>query len=628
MPGHPTGNSLLAALAALVLASAAAAQPAVTVENSSTHPAISPAAYDDYVLDSRYLTMSDGVKLAVDIFRPANAGAAETDPLPLVWTHNRYVRAQQANGQRRDLMRHDETREFVRRGYIVACVDVRGGGASFGHYAGPFNPRETRDAFEIIEWFAAQPWCDGNIGMFGGSYLGATQYMAAAASVSVSGGGGGGGGGSKHLKAIIPIVAPADMYAFSWAGGIYRDSFLEEWTRLTIMLDNQAPVAPVDDDPNGEMLAAAKSVRSNHRNTNEQFRAAPTRDSIDAELGVRLHEATSPITYLDQIAASGVAVYHMAGWLDTFVRDQILVYANLDPRNPRNSRTPQRIAIGPWFHQTRDAFDSTGEHLRWFDRYLKGIDNGIDREPPVHYYVMGAPEGTGWRTAERWPLPQERRTTYFLHARAADRRDGLLSRDEVKPNPGRIEYTVDYATTTGLSNRWRNAHGGPGNYSDMTPNDEKGLSFTTAELAEDVIVAGHPVVTLWIESSADDGDFFVYLEEVDAEGFSQYITEGCLRASHRAVSKAPYDYLGLPYHRSYASDLSPLPDGEPVKLEWDLHPTANLFDAGHRIRVTITCADADNQDTPVLDPPPLVTLHCAPDRPSGIVLPIIPAEVD
>ncbi|MCZ6834362.1 MAG: CocE/NonD family hydrolase [Planctomycetota bacterium] len=595
-------NIVVSLLWISVVVASVSARQAVTVENSSSHQAISTVAFEGVELESIYLTMSDGVKLAADIFRPSNDGVPNIEALPLVWTHHRYVRARKSGTRRFDTMANPEMRELVRRGYIVAAVDVRGGGASFGHYEGPFTPRETQDAKEIIEWFASQDWCDGNIGMYGGSYLGATQYMAAAMK-------------TPYLKAIIPSVAPADLYAFSWAGGIYRDAFLREWTNLTIMLDNQVPVAPVDADPDGEMLVAARSVRSNHRNTDEQFKAAPRRDSIDAELNVRLYEVISPINYLDQIESSGVAIYHLAGWMDTFVRDQLLLFANLD--------NPQRIAIGPWFHQQRHEFDNFGEHIRWYDRYLKGIDNGIDQEPPVQYYVMGASKGQRWRTAQAWPLPQRRRTTFYLHARAIDRHDGLLSRKSPNSNPGRIEYDVDYSTTTGLSNRWRNAHGGPGDYSDMNPNDEKGLSFTSAPLAGDIEITGHPKVSLWIESTADDGDFFVYLEEVDAEGVSNYITEGSLRASHRKTTTPDFEYFDLPYHRSFSIDLEPL-EGKPVLLEFDLHPTSNLFDEGHRIRVTITCADRDNQDTPELDPVPTITLHCHPDRASSIVLPIIP----
>ena len=154
-------------------------------------------------------------------------------------------------------------------------------------------------------------------------------------------------------------------------------------------------------------------------------------------------------------------------------------------------------------------------------------------------------------------------------------------------------------------------------------NDEKGLTYTTPPLTSEVEVTGHPVVHLWVTSSAKDGDFFVYLEDISEASFSKYVTEGNLRASHRAISTAPFEYLGLPYHRSDAEDIADLPD-QPVELVFDLIPTSYIFDAGHRIRVTITCADKDTALTPQLDPPPTVHLYREADHASYIVLPIIP----
>ena len=154
-------------------------------------------------------------------------------------------------------------------------------------------------------------------------------------------------------------------------------------------------------------------------------------------------------------------------------------------------------------------------------------------------------------------------------------------------------------------------------------NDKKGLTYTSPPLSSDLEVTGHPVVHLWVSSSAGDGDFFVYLEDVSEANYSKYITEGNLRASYRAISAAPYEYLGLPYHRSNAEDIADLPD-EPVELVFDLLPTSYVFEAGHRIRITITCADKDNYLTPQLDPPPTVQLYREADHASYIELPIIP----
>jgi len=578
-------------------------RPVVTVQNSSTHPKLSPRQYEDVHKESLFLEMSDGVRLAADVFRPATDGVPIEMPVPLVWIHTRYNRAMQRGNRAFDCMMQPGLRELVRRGYAVAAVDVRGGGASFGRYLGPFSPRETQDAKEIMEWFVAQPWCDGNLGMHGGSYLGAVQLFAAST-------------GSTHLKAAIPSVAPGDMYAFCWAGGIYRDDFLAQWTKLTQHLDSQRTVAPVGEGQEGEdHLTAAIEAHAQNRNSDEQYRALPFRDSVDAELEIALYPSTSPLHLVEEISRSPVAIYHLAGWQDCFTRDAFVLYANLD--------NPQRIAMGPWFHQQRHEFDDLGEHLRWYDRWLKGIDNGIDEEPPVRYWVMGAPKGTEWRAADTWPVPAERTRFYFVPTEAGAAY-GTLGASS--PTAGAIEYVVDYTTTSGTGNRWRNGYGGDIGYEDMDANDQKGISFTTEPFAEAREVIGHPVVTLWVSSTANDGDFFVYLEEVEEDGFSRYVTEGCLRASHRAIHEAPWDNLGLPWHRSHEEDVQNLVPGVPVELKIDLLPTAWYFDAGNRLRVTVTCADADNQQTPVLDPAPTVTLHTGAARSSWIEVPFAPGD--
>ena len=127
---------------------------------------------------------------------------------------------------------------------------------------------------------------------------------------------------------------------------------------------------------------------------------------------------------------------------------------------------------------------------------------------------------------------------------------------------------------------------------------------------------------LWFVTDAPDMDFFVFLEEVDGSR-STYLTEGNLRASHRVLSNAPFNNLGLPYHRHYKSDLAPIPAGEPVELVFDLLPISYLFRAGNRIRITVTCADADNFETPELDPAPKIRLLRDTAHASFVELPII-----
>ena len=200
--------------------------------------------------------------------------------------------------------------------------------------------------------------------------------------------------------------------------------------------------------------------------------------------------------------------------------------------------------------------------------------------------------------------------------------DGILN-TQAPLSSGEDLYTVDYTTTSGEKNRWTDGRGEGFWYGDMSLNDKKALTYTTDPLEQDLVVTGHPVASLWISSTAEDGDFFVYLEEVDSKGYSHYITEGVLRASHRKISEPPFDYIGLPYHRSYKEDVKPLPKASPVELVFDLLPLSNVFDAGNRIRVTITSADQLNFKTPERDPAPQVTVFRSNEFSSGISLPIV-----
>ena len=131
------------------------------------------------------------------------------------------------------------------------------------------------------------------------------------------------------------------------------------------------------------------------------------------------------------------------------------------------------------------------------------------------------------------------------------------------------------------------------------------------------------MVTLFLSASEDDADIHVYLEEVDMDGNVRYVTEGVLRGSHRKLGEAPYDNMGLPYQRSFKADRSPLPQGEPTEMVMDLHPTANVFDAGHYLRIAITGADADNTEASTIGEPGKIRIFRNTVHASRIVLPVI-----
>jgi putative CocE/NonD family hydrolase len=261
------------------------------------------------------------------------------------------------------------------------------------------------------------------------------------------------------------------------------------------------------------------------------------------------------------------------------------------------------MTIGPWVHM--GLHDDSGlaavEHLRWYDYWLKGIENGIMDEPPVYYYTMGAGSGRGWHFASDWPVPGAASRDYYFAAgpsgSAASGNDGVLAEAAPSGSSGGDVYRVEDFTLS-LMDRWSAVSIGDVGL-DFTALDEASLTYTTAPLSADTVITGYPVVHLWVSCSAADADFFVYLVEVDGAGKSVNMSDGLLRASHRSVNTPPWDNMGLPWHRSYSGDVAGLTPGQPAELAIALSPISNIFDRGHRIRVTVTCTDyGDMFDTP------------------------------
>ncbi|MES2639523.1 MAG: CocE/NonD family hydrolase [Myxococcota bacterium] len=577
--------------------------------------------------ESCYVAARDGTRLAVFLFRPAESGRPVARPLPVVWTHNRYHAQGAAPERVRAWEEHlpwlnpaasqppvssvslDDTPwlgELVDNGYVVAIVDARGSGASFGTRSGPLSPDEARDAYDLTEWFASQPWCDGAVGMFGRSYMGTNQMFAAAAP-------------SPHLRAVFPEMALFDLYTFVYSGGVFRHDFARSWSRDVARRDREDPAVRVGGDPSGALLAEARAVHAFNRDTYGMFANLPHRDSTDLESGERSYDLRNPAYDGHALRTPKIPVYLLAGWYDPFVRDAFAWFVN----------TPgvRRLVVGPWAHTGNLGFDLAAEHLRWYDRWLKGAPDPIEDEAPLHFYVIGAPEGERWRAAWSWPLPEARPLDLYLCAGPTGTvrscNDGLLG--SAPPKGEAVdEYRVDYTATSGTASRWTNAYGGPFGYRDLLSNDEKGLTYTTGALEADLNVVGHPVAHVWVSSSAEDLDLFAFLEEVGPDGAVRYASEGVLRASHRALATPPFLLPGgVPFHRSGAGDVAPLPR-HPVELVFDLHPIARRFPRGHRVRLTLTCADRDNALTPESPEPPLVRIHRGEQTPTRLVLPVVP----
>jgi putative CocE/NonD family hydrolase len=620
-----------------------ATQPGRTrrVSKLGEYEGYSEARFDGYERRSDYLTLSGGTKLAYDLLLPTRKGTVVGETLSVLLMHTTYLRGMKLveSGQivfdelfdlpwfakgalwlrawfKKDghigdiVFRTPWLKRLLHHGYAVVVVERSGTGASSGILSPAFADVAV-EIDEVLDWVAAQPWCDGNVGMFGTSMVAMAQYAAASA-------------GNPHLKAILPVASSFDMYgSIVYPGGVNCTGFGRTLSGSTSVLERM--IVPVDSDPDGAQLAAILEERRERSLSDvsaQGFRLAPFRDSDNPYL--KDHKIWLDVglyDLLDRINSSGVAVYNSGGWHDLFARDSLLWHANLT--------APHRLHVRPLFHNNLGKsgadLDFGAEAHRWFDYWLKGIDNGIMEEPPVRYYVMGAPKGAAWRAAEQWPLPDEQRTRFYLAKGRSGSvnsvNDGFLHIRPPTDADGADAYTVDYSTSSGTDARW-SAVVKEGKYPAQRANDEKALTYTTAPLEGDLEVIGHPVVHLWLATEAPDLDVFVYLEEVDAQGNVEYITEGNLRASHRSLGEAPFDNLGLPFHRSYKEDVAPIPASEPFELVFDLLPAAKRFQHGTRIRIAVTCADADNFDTPIVDPAPRIRLLRDAVHASFVELPI------
>jgi putative CocE/NonD family hydrolase len=601
----------------------------------------SEARYDGSNRYSVYVPMPDGTRIAVDYFLPTLNGVEASEPLPVILHYTRYIRAFETDDGLVGKDRDPILKNMLAHGYAVAAADSRGTGASFGTHTGSNSREETEDSYHIIEWLAAQPWCDGNVGMHGRSYPGMTQYHATTQA-------------PPALKAVFPEMAGTSSFDFVFRGGTYKEDFIKVWGETTRKMDygEYGTAARVDADEDGSMRDAAVATHGDNFRTAEVAPQALYRDwkfTLSADRVGGWNE----ITVIDNVAdfdRSGVAVYHLVGWYDIYTTQQPWLFTNI-------SSTPQKMMIGPWTHSGGYGGEiHMTEFLRWYDYWLKGIDNSIMDEPPVHYFVMPgnntllddleqkitvdereAEDSARWTSSDGWPPPGIESSGWYLAAGPSgtvdSTNDGILS-NTPPDSAAADEYTVDYTSTSGAFNRWRNGYGGRREiperstfFDERTPEDEKALTYTSVPMTEDLTLLGYPLVHLWVSSSHSDGDFFVYLEEVDAEGKSNYLSEGAMRASYRALCEAPFDNFSLPYPCGLEARLADLPD-EPVELMIDLMGVGHVIQTGHRIRVTITGADAANHAL-YPDPEggaPTVSIHRSPETASMIELPVFKGE--
>jgi putative CocE/NonD family hydrolase len=560
--------------------------------------------------------MRDGVRLSIDLYQPATEGR-----YPGLLVHTPY------NNNSLGLMQR--ARWFARRGYAVVLSDVRGRYDSEGEWD-PFDGKHKTDGHDVVEWMAKQLWCTGKVGMLGPSYMGWTQWWTATQA-------------PPALKAIAPEVAPPDQFR----NAPYQEGVLVGWTMDWAAMMAGRTSQMVAEGPYGGFAntRAQDFMRTPYSQLNERRGAL---DSPWFATWLRHNLATAEywraIAYQgkEQYARVTVPSLNVTGWFDANFPGAPMNYQGMKQHGVTAAARHPRLVIGPWPHSFNHgrkvgAFDYGADALidwdgyvcRWFDHFLKGIDNGVLDDPPVYVFVMGR---NRWYTAKDWPLPQTRWTKYYLHsggkANALDG-DGSLSTKPPGDEPADT-YTYDPAKPT-LS-PFKGGHLEEGAV-DARPaaRGPDVLVYTTRPLTDDVEITGPVEAKLFAATSARDTDWMVRLIDVQPDGYAALLCDGVLRARCRDS-----DHDGA----FTAVKLSAIEPGQVYEYTirfW--RATGNLFRQGHRIRVEISSSyypyylrnlntGADNIALETTSVVARQTIEHNAAHPSHVVLPVIPSRDD
>lgn len=559
---------------------------------------------------------------------------------------------------------------FISNGYAFAFVDLRGTGSSTGH-AGIHDPKYTEDAGEMLAWIAEQPWCNKKIGMMGPSYLGWSQFAAARSK-------------SPYLKCIAPEVIYFNVYEEAFApGGIRADNWLSGYSS-SLQTTNRNLWSPkydafpsepvIDEDGDGKLYDEIPIIRKDDDqpySRNLQYADGHERKenlyvtmTKEHEKNITVMDVQDQIKYIDdtlnyygnKINPSDLSVDRMihslketkipvlliGRFFDGFSRGAIYSFASLQNTNPTY------LIMAPGFHLRLNGaywkwFNIEGYpvdqvlsmQLQFFDKYLKGMENGLDTNPPVRIYTAF----DGWKYYEAWPPAEANSVKYNFGLN--NKLTGEVQADSI------YAYNVDFTHSSSY-----NAEGfnpqlmGMGIRDDdplMMRNelDKKCLVFETEVLKKDVTITGSPIISLDVSSNQVNGDVFVYLSDVDSAGIVYYVSEGKLRAGwhnlfdNDEMVDGLYDVKPeLPWHSYKQKNYDPTPfaNNSIVSLKFEIKPQAWKFRAGHKIRLSIAGADYKySQFNPTISPdntlesckPTILNIHTGKTFLSYLELPVI-----
>lgn len=546
--------------------------------------------------------MRDGVVLRADAYLPDRGS-----PTPAILSRTPYDR-----GRSLTPAAALDPERATAAGFALVCQDVRGLHGSEGGFA-PFVS-ESDDGYDSVEWLAAQPWCDGAVGMSGRSYAAATQWRAAIER-------------PPHLRAIFPVVCGSDYYdGWLYTGGAFELGFNLFWVQLMTDPRGRGSLAqhyrhlPLTDPPLLTDSPAADFYR--------EWLAHPTYDRHWRRLSIR-----------GRYADVGVPAYVVGGWFDIFLGGTLEAFDRLRTGGgSERARAATRLLVGPWAHGSAfgpypdHAFPEHGEagridltqlQLGYFERHLRAGPNGAPAGDgaPVRLFVMGE---NRWRDEDAWPLARARGERWYLRGDGTAEGSGSLAPDPPAADPP-DEYVYDphhpaptVGGPTSLPGSFLRTNAGPLDQAGVEQRDDV-LVYTSAPLARPMEVTGPLVLVLFAATSAADADFIGKLCDVDLEGCSRILAEGVLRASFRTGLEAP----------------QPVESGRVLEYRIDLVATCNVFAAGHRIRLDVTSSSFPRIDRNAGsgEPPGAVTerslttarqqvFHDA-DHPSHLLLPVV-----
>ena len=516
---------------------------------------LSPARYAMRVDKDVVLTARDGARVAVDVYRPDAPGR-----FPALLSMSPYGKDIQRVGEVAlpvNPVRGNGGQEagdstyFVPRGYVHVVADVRGSGDSGGEFS--YGGRlEQEGGYDLVEWIAGQPWCDGNVGMLGMSYFGRIQLLTAAQN-------------PPHLRAIAPLEANTDAYRHAvYHGGIFCLGFFRQWWGHVSV--GHTPPSTYRELGEAEVARRVRALLPTDEVRNHPALHIALRfpeknpvlfDHLIQPLDGPYYWERSAWTKLDRIRIPcllGVRwsawPIHLPGafaaWEAIDAPKKLLLYETESPYGP----------MRPW----RDHHDLI---LRWYDHWLKGNDTGMMKEPPIRLLVKGTGE---WRVEHEWPLARTRWTKLFLRA------NGVLS--ETPPD---AEPPDEFTNEPFL----------------LPAQAVPGLHYATPPLAEPLEVTGPLALVLHASLDRSDATWMVVIRDVAPDGTSRIVTKGWLRASHRQLDpkrSKPYQ----PYHPH--TESVPVTPGAATEYAIEIREAANVFKAGHRLVL-----DIRGQDTPAED---------------------------